>query len=127
MIKLAGGSSSVRVYVSPTITLPNSFSGYTQSYQHTQTHDLGSIPDQVDILYPGDRDFSNSYYAPSGPYGQSTNIDYGWNNSVGELGNGGASCFSKSTTQFKVVFQRGWSGQKVYFKAYILAGTHRAN
>lgn len=126
MIKLRG-SSTVLTYVSPTRTLPNTFTGYTQWYFHTEPHDLGVIPDQVDILFPGDYSPSPSYYAPSGPYGQAPDIDYGFNTGVGEVGNRGASCYSKSSTQFKVVFQRGWSGQKVYFKAYVLGGGHRSS
>jgi hypothetical protein len=128
MIKLSNGSgANIAVYVSPIRTLPGGFTGYTDSYTHVETHDLGAIPDRVDIMIPGNTAESVVWYGFWGPYAQATDCDYGYNGSVGELGNGGASCYSKSSTQFKVLFQRSWSGQKVYFKAYIFDGINRTS
>jgi hypothetical protein len=126
MIRLSGGGS-VRVYTSPTRTLPNFNSGYTSVHSHTEDHDLGSIPDRVDILFPGDATESAAWYGPKGPHAQAVDLDYGMVPGIGEIGFWGASCNHKSSTQFRVVFHRLWSSQKVYFKAYLLGGDHRAS
>lgn len=126
MIRLAGGS--VKVYTSATLTLPNFTSGpNTATYVHTENHDLEAIPDRVDIIFTGDASESADWWGPKGPYGQAPDVDYTFHPSWGgEAGLRGASCYDKSTTQFKVVFQSYMAGEKVYFKAYLLGGVHRA-
>lgn len=126
MIRLSG-SANIRVYLSETVTLPNTFSGFTGNYTHTESHTLGAIPDRVDVICPGDTTEEAAWYYAFGPHGQAPNCDHGWNSFAQELAYPGASCFSKSPTQFKVIFQRLWSGRKVYFKAYIFDGVNRSN
>lgn len=128
MIKLTGaggsGGSSLQTFTSSTFTIGSL--GYTGVQLVTINHNLGAIPDLVQILFTGDTVQGNSYYAPSGPYGQVQDMDYGFNNSAGEVSYG-AGCNFKSTTQVKCVFTYGRQGYKYYVKCTVFGGTHQAS
>jgi hypothetical protein len=128
MIRVSNSiGADIKVFTSVSRTIPGGM-GYTGTYIDTVSHNLGAVPDRVDIIMTGDTAESVGWYSYSGPYAQYGDApDTGYNVSVGSLGNRGCVVFSKSPTQFKVMFHRLWGGTKVYYKAYIFGGILRSS
>jgi hypothetical protein len=123
-----GNGGTVKTFVSTTRTLPSPIpGGYTGYYTETINHDLGVIPDKIDIMMTGDTPEGGNWYDHSGPYCQYGHMsDYSWVPNM-EISDKGCGVYYKSATQFKVMFQRLWGGTKVFYKAYVFGGENRSS
>jgi hypothetical protein len=112
--------NKVKVFTSTTRIIP-AIPDRLGSWIDVVTHDLGQIPDKVDIMMAGDTVEDTSWHMPTGPYAQYGDNTNHYCSNV-EYSIEGCLTFSKSSTDFKVLFQAYWAGKKVFYKAYIFGG-----